>query len=212
MRRLPLTDLLTGPPPALPPLLDRVSERWWRTPPRIRAAAVALAAIAVLVGGTLHLASSPWGSPERLYVAAVDLDVGDRVGTGALRGVDWPSSLVPADALRTVEEATGTLTTSVPAGTVVTRRHLGDGGIGGALPPDRAAVPIPAELVPELPAGTRVDLVGDDLDRRGVALAGDAVVLVDDGEHRWVSVDRGHAADVAAATLGGELRVVVLPP
>jgi hypothetical protein len=204
-----LTTLFDGPPLALPPVLDRCSERWWRTSPRVRMLVVLAAVAALLLAGTVRLASSPWGAPVEVLVAARDLTVGEPVGPADVRRTDWPAALVPAGSLR---DAVGTVVAPLPAGSVVTDRHVGDGGLGAAVPPGDAAVALPTELVPELPAGARLDLVGADLDAGGVTLAAGATVLVDDGAHVWVAVRRQEAGAVAAAALAGRITAVVVPP
>jgi hypothetical protein len=200
---------LDGAPFAAPAILDRVAERWWRFPPRVRALCLTAAVALTLVAGTLHLTTSPWGAPTTVLVAARDLSVGQPVGPDDVRLADWPASLVPAGA---VLEPAGTVLAPVPAGNILTDLHLGDGGIGAALPEGRAAVGLPAELVTDLPPGSTIDLVAPDLDARGVVLASGAVVLVDDGAQVWVMVDRPAAADVAAAAANGTITVVVVPP
>jgi hypothetical protein len=203
------TRRFDGAPPALPPILDRASERWWRTSPRIRVLAVLTGIGALLFAGTVRLASSPWGPPTEVLVAARDLAVGERVSASDVRRADWPVTLVPPGALT---EVAGTVVAPVPAGGVVTDRHVGDGGLGAAVPTGHAAVAVPAELVPDLPTGAHLDLIGSDLEARGVPLAAAATVLADGGEHVWVVVTRAEAPAVATAAASGALTVVVLPP
>jgi hypothetical protein len=200
---------LDGAPFAAPAILDRAAERWWHLPPRVRALCLIAAVVLTLVAGTLHLTTSPWGAPTTVLVAARDLSVGQPVGPDDVRRADWPASLVPAGA---VTEVAGTVLAPVPAGSILTDLHLGDGGLGAALPAGRAAVGLPAELVPDLPPGSTIDLVAPDLDARGVILASRAVVLADDGTQVWVVVDHPEAADVAAAAATGSITVVVVPP
>jgi hypothetical protein len=204
-----LARTLDGAPFAAPAILDRAAERWWQLPPRVRALCLVAAALLTLAAGTVHLTTSPWGAPTTVLVAAHDLSAGQTLGPADVRRADWPATLVPAGA---VTEAGGTVLAPVPAGSILTDLHLGDGGIGASLPDGRAAVGLPAELVPDLPAGSTIDVVAPDLDARGVTLASRAVVLVDDGTQVWVVVDHREAADVAAATVTGSITVVVVPP
>jgi pilus assembly protein CpaB len=204
-----LTRVIDGAPFAAPALLDRASERWWQLPPRLRGALLAMGIVVALAAGTVHLAASPWGAPVTVLVATDDLVAGQRLHAGDVRRADWPAALVPEGAIR---EPNGTVVAPVPAGGVVTDRHVGDGGLGTMIPDGRAAVALPLELLPELPSGTQLDLVGADLDTRGVVLARGAVVIATDDLHVWLVVDRQEAADVAAATLTGAVTVVVVPP
>jgi hypothetical protein len=200
---------LDGAPFVAPAFLDRAAERWWQLPPRVRVLGMVAAVALTLAAGTVHLTTSPWGAPTTVLVAAHDLSVGQAIGPDDVRRADWPASLVPAGA---VLEPAGSVLAPVPAGSILTDLHLGDGGIGDSLPPGRAAIGLPAELVSDLPPGATIDLVAPDLDARGVILASRAVVLVDDGTRVWVVVDHPEAADVAAAAATGTITVVVLPP
>lgn len=204
-----LRRLLDGPPPSLPSLVDAASERWWRLPPRARVAAVLAAGLLLLAAGAGHVASSPWGPPVTVVVATRDLAIGEELTTADVRRTGWPADLVPAGAL---SDPAGTVVAPVPAGSVVTDRHVARDGLARALPDGMVAVPLPAELLPEVPAGARLDLVGATLDGRGVTLAHRALVLAAGGPQVWVAVDHAAAADVAAAGATGQLTLVVLPP
>jgi pilus assembly protein CpaB len=212
MDHAPLTRILDGAPLAAPAVLDRCSERWWSLPPRARFAVVGFASLVALAAGTAHLLTSPWGAPVTVLVARHDLGIGHQVGPADVRRADWPAELVPDGAVLDVGDAAGTILAAVPAGSILTDRHLGDGGLGTAVPVGRAAIALPIDLLPPLPAGATIDLVGADLDRRGVPLASGATVLAADGVHVWVVVDHGEAADAAAAALAGTLTAVVVPP
>jgi pilus assembly protein CpaB len=212
MRTPRLTRLFDGTPLAAPALLDRVSERWWSLSPRLRTAAVALTGVLALAAGTIGLVASPWGAPVTVLVARHDLTVGQPVGAEDVRRTDWPAELVPAGALGDAGEVGGTVVAPVPAGSIVTDLHLGEGGLGGVVPAGSAAVALPAETVPGLTPGARLDLVGADLDTRGTVLASGAVVLVHDATHVWVVVEHHEAAATAAAALAGAVTAVVVPP
>jgi hypothetical protein len=210
MDRSRLSRLLDAAPPVLPPALDRASERWWRTPPRVRASVLLAALALLLAAGTVRLASSPWGPPVAVLVATRDVPLGASLGPDAVRATEWPARLVPPGAL---DEVAGSVAIApVTEGSVLTDRLVGEGGLGAALPEGTAAVAVPGELVPVLSPGARLDLVGAELDGRGVALATAATVLTDDGEHVWLAVDHHQAPAVAAAAAAGTITVVVLPP
>lgn len=207
-RRSRLLRLLDGPPFALPGPLDAVSERWWRARPRVRAAVTGGIGLALLAAGAGHVASSPWGVPVTVLVATEDLEIGRQLTSSDVRRTAWPSDLVPAGALT---DAAGTVVAPVPGGAVVTDRHVAEDGLGAALPDGHVAVPLPVELLPAVPVGARLDLVGADLDARGVTVAQGALVLSVDATHVWVAVGHDAAADVAAAGAGARLTAVVLP-
>lgn len=205
-----LSRRLRGAPPALPTRLDRISERWWRTGPRMRAAVIVSLVIAVLAAGIGQAASSPWGPPTTARVAARDLGTGTVLGPGDLERRSWPVALLPSAAVDH-DPLGATLLAPLPAGSVLTEAHLGRDGLGAGLVAGDAAIAVPFELLTVATPGMHVDLVGVDLDGRGVRLAGDATVLAVDMDEVWVTVPRDAAPDVAAATVAGSLALVVVP-
>lgn len=207
----PLTRLrLDGAPAVLPRPLDALSERWFRAGPRLRLALVVALCLAAAAALALRLSTSPWGPPAGVLVTVSDLPVGHELAAGDLRTQRWPTDLVPADAIDTA--AGLRLAVGAPAGTVLTRRHVATGGVAGALSPDTAAVALPSDLLPSLPAGSTVDLVGAGHDGAGSVLAADVEVLRADSERIWVAVPRAAAAEVAAAGASGRITAVLLPP
>ena len=201
---------LDGTPAVLPRPLDAISERWFRAGPRLRLALVLGLVLAVAAALVVRLTTSPWGPPVRVLVTAADLPVGHELAAGDLRPARWPAGLVPDDAL--ADPAGMRLSAAVPTGTLLTRRHASAGGLAAALAPDHAAVAVPADLLPSLPSGSFVDLVGAGHDGTGTVLAGDVEVLRVDSDRVWVGVPRALAAEVAAAGATGQLTAVLLPP
>ncbi len=200
---------LAGPSLPLPPALDSLAERWWAAPPRMRLLVGALLVVVVLAAGVGNLAATPYGHPTTVLVAAHDLPPGQRLSPQDLRPRTVPEELVPDGALRSAE---GVLASALPTGAIATDRHLGDGGWAANLAEDRAAVAVPADRLPGLHPGTRVELVGSDHDGRGVVLGRDAVVLATEADEVWFAVDAQEAVAITAAGQAGALAVVVLPP
>jgi hypothetical protein len=160
--RLPRLDphapLLRGPAPALPRFADRAAEAWARLGPRPRALAGLLAAVLLV----LALASwargvqARWGgSPVTVLVASSDLAPGDE--PHGLRSARLPPALVPPDALRGPAPS-GRLAFALPAGGVLTSRHLDPRGPGAGLPSGLRALPIPVERGWGVEAGGWVDV------------------------------------------------------
>lgn len=200
---------LAGPPPVLPALVDRGLERWWRLPPRGRAVAL-IAILAVVAGGSVaRVAQSPYGPPVTVIVAARDLPVG-ATAAGATLPARRPAGLVPSDAITAVP-ADATLTLGVVTGTVLTSRHLQQGGPLAGLTAGSAGIAVPLDALPGLLPGRRVDLVATRADGGGVVLATDVRVLGTDGDRAWLAVPREAAPDVTAAVARGLLSVAVLP-
>lgn len=208
MPSLPLPRL-TGAPPALPPLLDRASERWWRCSPRQRLASLLALALLGLAAGIGQAAASPWGPPVTVHLASRDLAVGEVLTTSDTRRGSWPRDLVPPQAV-TAPQPGATIVAPLPAGSVLTDAHLGEGGLHTLLRPGYAAVALDVEVLPGADPGLRLDLVGVDVEGRGVTLAQDATVLLVDAGQLWVEVPRAVAGPVAAATRTGALAVVVV--
>ncbi|MFA9447120.1 SAF domain-containing protein [Egicoccus sp. AB-alg6-2] len=194
----------------MPRPLDAVSEWWFRAGPRLRFVLAALVVIAALGGYVVRMTASPWGPPVAVLVAATDLPLGHEPTSGDVRSVRWPAQVVPDDVVTEVDGAR--LTVAVPAGTALTSRHFADGGIAGALSATAAAIAIERELLPELPPGARIDLVGAGHDGTGTVLAGDVAVLRVDDARVWVEVPRELAAEVAGAAAARALTAVLLPP
>jgi hypothetical protein len=110
---------------------------------------------------------------------------------------------VPSDAM-----ADGHL----PAGTVLTRRAVSAGGPGGAATPGTAVVPVPADALPPLPIGTRLDLAVAGFDGTSRIVARDAALVADDGTWRWLRIDRDAVGEVARGITDATLVAAVLPP
>ena len=209
MRRFRFLDRLGGPPIALPPWLDRLSERWWALTPRARGAVIAIGATIGVLAGFSHAASTPFGPPTTVLVATRDLPAGHHLASGDLRRATWPQDLVPYDGL---DRSEGRLASGLPQGTVATRRHLAEDGVVATLPDGQVAVPVPVDSLPELAIGNRVEVVGRDLDGRAAVLARDSTVVAIDGTDVWFAVPATSAPEVAAAGASGLVTVVVLPP
>jgi hypothetical protein len=209
MRRSRLLERLDGPPLPLPSVLDRLSERWWSLPPRWRSTLVLVAVAATVLLGLSHAAATPYGPPTSVMVATRDLPAGHELERGDLRRVTWPQELVPPDPLGHAE---GRLAAALPEGSVATSRHVAAEGAAAALPHGMVAVPVPGEAMPALTVGSRVDVIGRDLDGRALVLARGGSVLAMDGTEVWLAVPEANAPEVAAAGASGLLTVVVLPP
>lgn len=195
-----------GAPLALPAGLDALSDRWWGLTPRTRTWLVLLVVVAALSGAALRAAASPYGPPVPVLVASDDLPAGADLADASLRTERWPADLVPTDHR---SEASGRLVSGLPAGAVLTDGHVSDGGLAEALGSGRSAVPLPVELVPDLPIGTVVQVVATGLEGDGTVLADRAEVIAADDGSLWVAVPDAAAADVATAALRGSLAVAV---
>lgn len=195
-------------------MVDRLSERWFGLPPRVRAALLVAAATVLLLATGVGAARSPWGPPVEVLVLVGDVDAGDPLGPADVRPERRPTGVVPDDAVRGADDlgdarAAGRLV----AGTVLARRHLaGHDGIATGLAPDRAAFPVDAALLPPLVAGQRVDVVAGDVSGAGQVLSRDARVLAVTDGTVWLEVARPDAPALAGAAVLEGLRVVLLPP
>lgn len=198
----------------LPPWADTMSERWWSLSPRVRAvvlAALAVAALALVGRGATR---SPWGPPVAVLVAAGDVAAGSAIGPDDVRVARWPARLVPADAL--TGAPAGALPPDararwpVPAGSILTTRHLG-AGMAGLVGDGEAAVSVPRDGLPTLGVGDVVDVIASDLDGRGTRVAVGARVLASDGAFLWLAVPGDRVEAVAAAGAAGRITLAVRP-
>lgn len=209
MPRPALLDRLDGSPFALPRGLDRLSERWWSLAPRRRFVGILLLVALIVTAGLSHVATTPYGPPATVLIAAHDLGVGHELGPGDVRRTSWPEGLIPDGALT---NANGRLAAPLPAGGVLTDRHLASGGVAALLPAGTVAVPLPIEAIPAIEPGQSIDLIGRDVQGAGGVLARDAQVLSVDLADVWVAVRREQAPDVAAAAATGTITIVVVGP
>ena len=126
--------------------------------------------------------------------------------------VDRPSGLVPPDAVRSPGRlpAEARVRGTVPAGAVLTDRHLAE-GMAGLLDPGEAAVPVARDGRPAPAAGRRVDVVATSAGGTGTRVATGARVLALDAEWVWLGVPDGALEAVAAGAGAGQLVLAVRP-
>ena len=209
MRLTSLLPTLDGPPPSLPRLLDLVSERWWGLPPRARALALGLGVVAMVVLAVAPRTPLSMDPQVEVAVAVDDLPPGTSVGPGDLRTERWPAELAPSTAAP--PDAAGHLTGLLPQGAVLTEGHLATGGLSALVTEGRAAVALPADLVPEPHPGTVLELVVTDGPHATHDPVGTARILRADAEHVWVDVEAARAGQLAAAAARRAVAVVVRP-
>ena len=210
--RLPLD--LDGPAPAWPAPIDATLEWWAGLPVRGRIAARAAGAVLVALAATGGLLDGRWGPPVHVLVTTTDVAAGAPVGSADVTLAERPRDLLPSDALTEVGALpTGAVADGhLPAGTVVSTRAVRGGGVAGTARPGTAVVPVPAEVMPSLPIGARLDLAVAALDGTSRVVARDAVLVGDDGTWRWLQVDRDSVDAVARGVTDASLVAAVLPP
>lgn len=199
-----------GTPVALPPVLDRLSEWWWARSPRVRAGLLLLVVLVALAAVSSGAVRSPWGDPTTVLVAGADLAPGDRLDPGAVSRATRPDALVPADALTELDDlpARARVRGLVPAGTVLTHRHVA-GGVAGLLEVGEAAVPLPRDGHPPLRAGQLVDAVVTTARGTGARVATGARVLATDATWAWIAVPTDRVEALAGAAGSGHLVLAV---
>lgn len=205
-----LPDLLDGPLPPLPALLDRVSERWWSLGPRVRVAVVLASAVLL----PLFVTSAEGGAPPtaEVLVAVRDLPPGTRIGPADVAVRHREDTDLPPAATTSLPPDVQTAML-VPTGSVITSHHLSDHGIAGSIPSGRVAVAVASDRLPtSLRPGQRLDLLAGGPDGSGQVIASEARVLANHGDHIWIEMSREEAAQVAGATAWGAIGVGLLPP
>lgn len=195
---------------ALPEPFDGLSERWWRLAPRLRAALVVVLAVLLLALAGHGAARSPWGAPTEVLVTTSDLSPGQAVDAGVVGGTERPGNLVPGDALTGLDQLPGDARVHgrVPAGTVLTERHLAT-GIAGLVDAHEAAVPVPRDGQPPLRAGQVVDAIVTTVQGTASRVAAQARVLAVDADWLWVAAPTDRADALAGAATSGQLVLVV---
>lgn len=212
-RRASPLDLLQGAPPALPPALDALLERWARAAPRARVAVGALAVVVVLSFAGHGATRSPWGPPSPAVLAAREIPAGTTITTEHVTVGDWPADLLPAGTFSDPSELVGQVVVSpVTAGMVIAPLAVTDGGMAAGLRAGNVAYPLEIEVGAPLSPGQVVDVIGADGTRGAQRLAGAAVVIAHDEGRIWLEVSRDEAPAIAAASAWGHVTLVLLPP
>lgn len=194
-------------------------------------AAVALTvATALVVDGALsraQAAEAAYGEAQSVVVVARPVKAGAVLGRDDLEVRPWPRALAPDDALSQPPTGRTALVALAPGEALVGSRVSGTDATGpaGRLGADERAVSVPV-AVPGLPLefGDSVDVLaggavggGPDGDlpvgaRAPDVVATGATVLGAEEETVVLAVQRGEAADVAAALTAGPLVLALRPP
>lgn len=208
-----LPTRLDGPAPAWPRPVDATLEWWAALPSRGRVAVRAAIGVVLLTAASGGLLQGPWGPPVAVVVTTTDVVAGAMITTAEVAVAHRPRDLVPRDALRSTDELPADAVTGghLPAGTIVTARAVTGGGPAAAAVEGTAVVPVPAEALPPLPVGTRMDLAVAGFDGSARIVARDATLVGDDGTWRWVRVERDAVGEVAHGVIDGTLVAAVLP-
>lgn len=205
-----LAAVVGGPLPAWPGIVDAAAERWFSLAARVRLLIVGLAVVSLATAAVRVAQRSPWGPDVSVLVAARDLPTGHTLVPGDLLPTTRPGRTVPEDPVAPATGWIGAVTAGpLATGAVVSGAQLADDGLADLVADGRVAVAVPADLLPPLEPGGRVDLVGGG-GQGGQHVARDGRVLASDGAHVWVEVDRADAAQVAAAIAWGAVTVALL--
>ncbi len=169
---------------------------------------LALVLFVLLSSTAVRSLASPWGPPTQVLVAVAPLPIGTPLDSHVLQLVDWPTHLVPAEALTRAE---GTLRAPLPQGAVATEAHVARDAIAAGLLPGTVAVAVPVDALPPLEPSTAVALVTGTPDGGARTVTDRAVVLAADDVTLWLQVPEGDAHHVSAAASVAALGAVVLP-
>jgi Flp pilus assembly protein CpaB len=187
--------------------------------------AIVTARIVVVDLATLHRRAQTLGRDVRVVVATRGAPLGAALTAGDVDIAARPASLVPPDALRERDDATGRVV-SVPflAGDVLRAAHLAPAersGLDGIVPVGTRAVHVVAHDGYRPPLGAVVDvLTAFEAPAAAVAARGARVVGVDAGEDATaeagagvtVLVPESEAPAVAYAAISGRITLALAPP
>lgn len=205
---------LTGPLPSLPAPLDAAGRLWAGASGRARALvrAAIVGVLVVAAGG--GLVRGPWGTPVTVVVTTRPIVAGQPVSADDVTVASRPADLVPDDAVGDLAALADDALAAgpIPAGTIVSSQLLHDGGPAALAVAGTAVVAVPAELLPMLPVGSRVDVAVPTFDGTARIAARAAEVVADDGTWQWLRVDRDDVAAVAAGVSEGRIVAAALPP
>ncbi|CAM3218894.1 SAF domain-containing protein [Tsukamurella hominis] len=189
---------------------------WARTLTARRAAAAALAVLALIVAVT----SRPSGPQAQVLVAARELGPGGRLTAEDLAVRTVPAELAPQDALTEPDDAVGrSVTGPVGAGEILTGRRVLTDRTAGYIRPGSRLVPVSlqdAATMDLLRAGDVVDVVAQRKDDSPAVLARSATVAVaaapqatrQQARTAMLAMSESEAHAVAAAALSSPLSVV----
>ncbi|MGZ9828857.1 SAF domain-containing protein [Tsukamurella ocularis] len=189
---------------------------WARTLTARRAAAAALAVLALVVA----LTSRPNGPQAQVLVAARDLGPGGRLAGDDLAVRTVPAELAPQDALTGPGDAVGrSVTGPVGAGEILTSRRVLTDRTAGHIRPGARLVPVSLQdsaTMDLLRAGDIVDVVAQRKDDSPAVLARSATVAVaaapqatrQQARTAMLAMSESEAHAVAAAALSSPLSVV----
>lgn len=188
---------------ALPRYLDRASEWWWEQPSRVRLLLPALAVTMVVLGAGLATTKEV---TTAVVVATRDIEPGTLIGRNDIATEQRPRRFVPdAPALN----ADGVAFRFIAKGSVLTRHHLGDGGVSVRLPAGHVAVAVPVGVLPPVSLGDTLTFVEVTYDGAASAFDHTATVMHVDGDVLWFAVHPDDAAPITAAAQTGRISVIL---
>jgi len=189
---------------------------WARTLTARRAAAAALAVLALVVA----LTSRPSGPQAQVLVAARELGPGGKLTAEDVAVRTVPAELAPQDALAKADEAVGrSVTGPVGAGEILTGRRVLTDRTAGQIRPGARLVPVSLQdsaTMDLLRPGDVVDVVAQRKDDSPAVLARSATVAVapaaqaprQQARTAMLAMSESEAHAVAAAALSSPLSVV----
>ncbi|TWS26522.1 flagellar biosynthesis protein FlgA [Tsukamurella sputi] len=189
---------------------------WARTLTARRAAAAALAVLALVVA----LTSRPNGPQAQVLVAARELGPGGKLTAEDVAVRTVPAELAPQDVLASAEDAVGrSVTGPVGAGEILTGRRVLTDRTAGQIRPGARLVPVSLQdsaTMDLLRPGDVVDVVAQRKDDSPAVLARSATVAVapaaqatrQQARTAMLAMSESEAHAVAAAALSSPLSVV----
>lgn len=196
---------LSRPPLAWPRLLDRTSEWWWAQPSRVRLMVPASAAALLILGVSLSTTTEP---TTAVVVAVRDIAPGTLIVPDDVRTEQRPRRYVPE---AFAANANGVALSFIAKGSVLTRHHVGEGGVSVRVPDGQVAVAMPAGVLPPVALGDTLTFVDVTYDGTATPFDHSATLVHAEDEVLWFAVSPVDAARIAAAAQSGRIGVIVHP-
>lgn len=196
---------LNRPPVTWPRFVDHAGEWWWTQSSRVR---LVLPLIAIFLFTVSAGTTFTKETTTTVVIALRDIPPGTLITPDDVATEQWPRRFVPESWTLNAE---GVALSFIAQGSVLTRHHLGDGGVSLHLPNGQVAVAVPIGVLPPVSLGDTLTFVDVNYDGEANAFTHMSTVIHTDDDVLWFAVAPNEAARVTAAAQSGRIGVIVHP-